>query len=105
MINQQTFTAPNEKLEIAIIEYGINTLKIPFGEFWYKWFDSHRNKENNNSTLHFECNDGTLLEKIKETFPMIEELNFLKFHEIKVISLSEWNDFKFQYFIHFKTKK
>ena len=37
-MTERTFPAPTEELELKLVEFCLNELHIPFGEFWYMWF-------------------------------------------------------------------
>jgi len=52
---KKNFVAPTEELEAQIVDLAVS-LDIPFGEFWYEWFDSNIKP---NHTVHLDCNIGT----------------------------------------------
>jgi hypothetical protein len=89
----------SEKIELEIIEYCMNDLSLLFDEFWYEWFPS--NKESN-CTVHINSNVEVSKEKIQKTFGRLSFVDSLI--EIKIISLPEYADFKFQHYIHFRKK-
>jgi len=39
--------APTQEIENEIVNFCLNELKIPFGDFWYEWFSSNK-KDNFN---------------------------------------------------------
>jgi hypothetical protein len=96
------FPAPTEEIELNIVEYCLNVLGLQFGEYWYKWFNSNKSETNHNHTLQIECNVSNLSDKIRASLPTV--LNIEKIHKIQEIPLPEWCDFRYQYFIHFKSK-
>ncbi len=96
---KKNFVAPTEELEAQIVDLAVS-LGIPFGEFWYEWFDSNIKP---NHTVHLDCNIGTLTDKVKASFlalPFVE-----KIFKVQLVSLPDYHDFKFQYYIHFKSKQ
>lgn len=102
MINDQPWTAPTEELESVIMNYCMNVLKLPFGEFWYKWFESSSYEQTKNMSLHIECNDGKLIEVIKQTLNKIPEIPIQKYFKLQCLPLPEYCDYKFLYHLHFK---
>ena len=91
--------APTEKIELAIVNYCVETLGLEFGEFWYKWFDS--NKEDNHS-LQIECDVAGLVEKIRKTLKQHDDINVVSFYELREIPLPDYCENRYQYNIHFK---
>lgn len=96
---EYVFTAPTEELELKLVTYCTNVLNLELGEFWYSWFPSHAG--NNNQTIHIECNVDNLESLIRETFHQFVEI--VKFHKLVKNSLPDDHEFKFQYYIHFKS--
>lgn len=72
------FPAPTEEIELKMVNYCMDTLHLPFGEFWYAWFPAHA--KNRNQTVHIECNVDGLEEIIRQTFSNVVEVE--KFHKI-----------------------
>lgn len=96
---RENFIAPTEELEAQIVDLAMS-LDIPFGEFWYKWFDSNIKP---NHTVHLECNIGDLTDKVKASFlalPFVE-----KIFKVQLVPLPDYCEFRFQYYIHFKSKQ
>ena len=96
---EPVFIAPTEAIELAIINYCVEELELPFGEFWYKWFD--HNKENNHG-IHIECNVVGLRNRIMNTLKKLDTVELVKFFEVREVPLPDYCEYKYQYFIHFK---
>lgn len=94
----EDFIAPTEDIELQIVEFCLNKLKLEFGEFWYNWFTSN-NKSN--ATVHINCNKDNI-RKLREKFSMLPFVNCI-FKVQK--NPMEASDFKTQYYIHFKVKQ
>ena len=101
-LKEPTFSAPTDALELIIVEYCLDILKLQFGEFWYKWFPSHSHKENNNHSMHIECDVQWLRDTLVKTFPQVSFVN--KVFKIQEIPLPEYCEHRVQYYIHFKMK-
>lgn len=99
---ESKFIAPTEKIELELIEFCIEKLGLNFGEFWYQWFNSNNP---NNITIHLDCNNNKLIDKIKKEMCNLSFFN--SFHKIDLINMERFNnpeDFSFKYYIHFKKK-
>lgn len=95
------FIAPPE-IETEIIDYCVETLKLSIGEFWYKWFDSNKD---GNHTIHIDTNNSSLQETITKTFSDLDFVDkIFKVQKCDYMPGEDIDDFKFQYYIHFKAK-
>jgi hypothetical protein len=97
------FLAPTEELEEVIVNFCLNDLEIPFGEFWYEWFSSSRVEKTGNHSIHINTNNKlTNLKDLFKKLPFVQ--NIYKITEIDMvkINMAEGN-FKYKYHIHFKS--
>jgi hypothetical protein len=90
--------ALTQEIENEIVNFCLNELQIPFGDFWYEWFNSNKK---GNFTLHIKSNGNISITKEK-----LFKLSFIK----KIFKLSFFNkrsygyfedDLCYEYIIHF----
>lgn len=86
-LNEQPLTMPTEQLELNVIEYCMNVLGLPFGEFWYEWFPSNKI---DNYALHITCNVNGLRGKVKATINQIKGIEVVKIFEVMELDISRW---------------
>ena len=104
---QMQFKAPNESVELAIVNFCIEKLGLEFGQFWYEWFKSRSER---NQNLKIYCSVKGLRNKIREELSVYDEFPAIeKIHELTEYDFTEsdfWHDdLKICYMIHFKTKE
>lgn len=94
------FIAPNQEIENEIVNFCLDELKIPFGDFWYNWFNS--NKECNH-TLHILS-----VNNVDVNRENLKKLSFVKrIFNLKVIDLNLINhkvdDISYIYYVVFSS--
>jgi len=79
-------------------------LGLPFGEFWYQWFDTNNP---NTMMLHIDCNDGKIDNKIKDEFEHLSFFDSFIKGGIKKLDMTKFESpegFDFKYHLHIRKK-
>jgi hypothetical protein len=101
--------APTNELEIELVSLCIEKLGLTFGEFWYKWFSSSSVLATGNHTIHINSNQRIKLDTLRAEFSKLPFfVKMLRLNEIDIHKLYEGQsieevEFRYQYFIHFKS--
>jgi len=95
------FKAPTEDIELELINFCVEQLELGFGDFWYQWFTSNNI---DNASIHIDCNDDNLTEKIRKQFSSLSFFDFFHKGGIKLISMPEYTEFRYKYHLHIKLK-
>ncbi len=101
-MSEPTFPAPTEDIELEIVELCLQ-VGLPFGEFWYNWFDSS-DKPKENHTLHINCKVPWVGQTLKKEILNLKTFKIIKIHKYDLVILPEDQEFQFQYYFHFKTE-
>lgn len=93
------FTVPMQ-IELEIVEFCLNELKIPFGDFWYEWFNS--NKEGNHSLKIYTC--GVVDISREQLFKLSFIKRLFNTHLINLVSIGcQFDDINYVWDIRFSS--
>lgn len=91
-------------LAISFKVFCIHVLGLKEGEFDIGWFASTRARETSNHSVHLDCNQPNLIEKIKTELPKQNFIDFIHKDGLTKIDMRVHGDmfYDFKYHIHFK---
>lgn len=99
------FVAPTEGLEMELIDFCTEDIKLPFSDFWYDWFSSSRVKTTGNHNIHINTNTKLDTKELKEKFLKVRFVeSIFEVIEIDMHNIENFDvEFRYQYVIHFKS--